>query len=290
MKKIKSLLILLMLMISISSLVLADEAGEDNEEDQDHENETQEQDNETEEPQENETEGPEENETNDDLDNETAKEIEIMNNSLGAEIRLLQLEKAIIKNVLKGEMAVEVLKGLDFNTTALETILDEMKVLLEEVKAANASANDSVIIFVELKKDAKNYTKQFRETMHDLLNETKINEIKALIKEMVSDELQNYSKRIQHIIRQFNRNQLYRLYGIIGETNNSFVNEYLNGNVTLDQVKLQICKTINQMTKENRYDVFSEIKEDHIKNKIHSKASAEDKHNNGKGKGNGKPK
>lgn len=265
-------------MISISSLVLADEAGENNEQEQDHENETQEQGNETEEPEDN------------DIDNETAKEIEIMNNSLGAEIRLLQLEKAIIKNILKGEMSVEVLKGLEFNTTTLESILDEMKALLEEVKAANASANDSVIIFVELKKDAKNYTKQFRETMHDLLNETKINEIKALLREMFSDELQNYSKRIQNRIRQFNRNQLYRLYGIIGEANNSFVNEYLNGNVSLDHVKLQICKIINQMTKENKYDVFSEIKEDHIKNKIHSKASAEDNHNNGKGKGNGKQK
>jgi len=284
MKKIAALLIVLILMVSISSLVLADEAGEDHEEDQDHENETQEQNNETEEPQENETGEPEDN----DIDNETEKEIEIMNNSLGAEIRLLQLQKSLLKNILKGEMAVEVLKGLEFNTTSLEAILAEMKVLLEEVKVANTSSNESIQIFVELKKDAKNYTKQFRETMHDLLNETKINEIKALIREITGDELQNYSKRIQHMIRQFNRNQLYRLYGIIGEANNSFVNEYLNGNVSLDHVKLQICKMINQMTKENKYDVFSEIKEDHIKNKIHAKSSVEDKHNNGKG--NGKPK
>ena len=35
------------------------------------------------------------------IDSETEKEIEIMNNSLGAEIRLLQLEKALLKNILK---------------------------------------------------------------------------------------------------------------------------------------------------------------------------------------------
>ncbi len=289
MRKIYSLLIVLVLLISISSIVLvrADDKGnhygkDDDFEDDDDQNESDDQ---------NETDDPEENETNDDLDNETEKEIEIMNNSLGAEIRLLQLQKSLLKNIIKGEMSVEVLKGLEFNTTTLESILDEMEFLLEEVKVANTTSNESVQIFVELKSRAKNLTTQFREAIRDLLDDVTLGEIREQIRQMFSEQqLQNLSKDIRHRIRQFNRNQLYRLYGIIGETNNSFVNEYLNGNVTLDQVKLQICKMINQMTKENRYDVFSEIKEDHIKNKIHSKASAEDNHNNGKGKGNGKQK
>ncbi len=59
-----------------------------------------------------------------------------MNNSFGAEIRLLQLEKALLKNILKGEMAVQVLIGLNFTTTELESILTEMKALLEEVRAS----------------------------------------------------------------------------------------------------------------------------------------------------------
>ena len=99
----------LVLMISISSLALADEA--------------------------------EENETEDPVDNETEKQIEIMNNSLGAEIRLLQLEKAILKNLLKGERAVEALKTMEFNTSDLESILGEMRLLLEEVQGADPGSN-----------------------------------------------------------------------------------------------------------------------------------------------------
>ncbi|PNX49016.1 MAG: hypothetical protein BV457_02580, partial [Thermoplasmata archaeon M9B1D] len=99
MKKIFSLLVVLVLLISISSIVYADEAEEDSPEN--------------------------------DTVNETEKEIEVMNNSLGSEIRLLQLEKALLINILKGEMAVQVLIGLGFNTTEnntieLESILDEM--------------------------------------------------------------------------------------------------------------------------------------------------------------------
>jgi len=264
MKKISALIIMLVMLVSIASLAIADDAGENNENEQNEEN------------------------GHHGVDTETEKEIEIMNNSLGAEIRLLQLQKSLLKNILKGEMAVEVLKGLEFNTTVLESILDEMEVLLEDVKVANTTSNESVQIFVELKSQAKNLTTQFRETIKELLDDVSLNELRDRIKEIVSEQIQDLSKNILHRIRQFNRNQIYRLYGLIGETNNSFVEQYINGTINLSQVKLQICKIINNMTKEYRYDVFSEIKEENIKKKIHSEASIDEMNNNGKGKGKGR--
>ena len=259
MKKILTISIVLMMFISISSFAIADEAEENG------------------------TENPE-------IDDETVEEIQIMNNSLGAEIRLLQLQKAILKNILKGEMAVEVLEDLEFNATTLEIILNEMKNLLEEVKEADTSSNDSVQIFIELKYEAKNLTTQFRETIKKLLDGEKLRDIRERIREMVSEDLENYSKIIRNKIKQFNRNQLYKLYGIIGEVNNSFVEEYLNGNVSLAQVKLQISKTINHMNKEKKYEIFSEIKKGNIQKKIHAQASMDQMKNKGRGKGNGKGK
>jgi hypothetical protein len=248
----------LVLLISIPSIVLADEAEEDPQED--------------------------------DTLNETQKEIGVMNNSLGAEIRLLQLEKALLKNILKGEMAVQVLIGLGFNTTEnntieLESILAEMKVILEEIRVANTSSNESVQIFVSLKNESKNLTTQFRETIRELLNDTSLREVRERIKEMVSNELNNYGKRIRNLIRQFNFNQLYRLYGIVGEANSSFVNDYFNGTLPLNETKLQLCKIINEMTIEKKYEIFSEIRGENIRRKIH----AQDAINNmGKGNGHGK--
>jgi hypothetical protein len=279
-----------MILLSISSLAIADEA-EDDPEDEEENGETSEGENETEDLDlDNETEDLDlDNETEDlDPDNETVKQIEIMNNSLGAEIRLLQLEKAIIKNLLKGEMAVEVLKGLDYNTTALESILSEMHKLLEEVRAVNASSNDSVHQFVQFKNEAINLTRQFRERIKDLLDGEKLQQIRERIREMMSDELENCSKMIRNKIKQFNRNQLHKLYGLIGEFNNSFVNEYMNGNVTLAELKIQIIKKINQMNRERKYEIFSEIKEKNIKKKIQAKSSFDELKNKGHGKENGK--
>jgi hypothetical protein len=248
----------LVLLISISSIALADEDEEDPQEDN--------------------------------TVNETEKEIEIMNNSLGAEIRLLQLEKALLKNILKGEMAVQVLIGLNFTTTELESILSEMKVLLEEVRAANTSSNESVIIFVTLKNESKNLTTQFRVTIRELLDDVTLREIRERIKEMASNELDNYGKRIRNLIRQFNFNQLYRLYGIVGEANSAFVDDYFNGTLPLNQTKLQLCKIINQMTKDKKYEIFSEIKGENIRKKIHAHDSLEHMGDKGNGKGDGKPK
>ncbi len=256
MKKISTILILLMMLVSISSLAIADEAGEDGQEE---------------------------------IDSETEKEIEIMNNSLGAEIRLLQLEKALLKNILKGEMAVQVLIGLGYNnTTELSSILDDMKLLLEEVRSANTSSNESVQIFVALKNESKNLTTQFRESIKELLDDETLREIRQRIKEMVSEQVQNLSKHIRNRIRQFNFNQLYRLYGIVGDANSSFVNDYFNGNITLNETKLQLCKTINQMTRERRFQIFSEIKSENLKRQIHAHDYMEHMGEKDNQKGNGK--
>lgn len=275
-------------MISISSLTLAKDAGN-------HHDNNQNPDDYSEGDKENESHNNSENESNDSLnetdhdnfENETENEIRIMNSTLGAEIRLLQLEKAIVKNILKGEMTISVLKSLDVNTTKLESLLADLKAVFEDVKAQNASANDSVARFVALKQEACNLTKQFRETLHALVDNVTLNEIKIRAQALVGDELQNYSRRIQNEIRHFNSNQLYRLFGIIGEANMSLLNEYLNGNVTLDQLRNHLSQTVNHMNHEQQYEVVSELKEERVRNNIHAKESMDDFKHHGTGKGHG---
>jgi len=283
-------------MVSISSLALADDAEEgldddlDQDDDQDGDNETEEPDgneseepegNESEEPEGNESEEPEGNESEEpdgnesDIDDETEEETEIMNNSLGAEIRLLQLEKAITKNLEKGERAVEVLKALNYTTADLEAILAEMQLLLEEVQAADPNSNDSVKVFVDLKSDARNLTKEFRETIKELLSDAKYRELKQRIQEMACEGLQDLSKKIQNRIKQFNRNQIHRLYGLIGETNESLAEGYANGTCNLSQVKWQLSKMVNHMIKEKKQEMFYELKGEKIKNRNLAEAIAE---------------
>jgi hypothetical protein len=265
MSKIKNLLMVLMLMASIASLAFAVEADDDNQGNPNNGNGNH----------------------NHPFDNETEHEIGIMNNSLGARIRLLQLEKAILTNLVKGTMTVQVLKGLNVSTTKLETILANLSDVLDAVRAADPAANDSVQVFVQLKNESRNLTKQFRDTLRLLLDDETIAMIREQLRNVTSDELQNCSMKLRHWIRNFNMNQLYRLYGIIGETNNSLLAQYLDGNISLNQTKFQLYKMINQMTKEKRHMIFSEVKEENIKKKIQAHTAMENMGNHGHGNGHG---
>ncbi len=276
MKKILNLVLVLMLLTSVASLALADKAGKTppgapyfDGQRQPHGNETNNQTYNGSRP----VQPPlRRNYT----DNDTEHEIEIMNVTLGAEIRLLQLEKAILTNLLEGAMTVQVLKGVNISTTPLETILTDLKAVLLEVRAVNVSANYTIQAFIELKNESRNLTKEFRETLRSLVTNETMQQIKVRIRAIYSQELQNCTLKIRMKIRQFNRNQLYRLYGIIGETNTSLINSYINGNLTLNQTKQQIHKIVNQLTKDKQQMIFTECKEDNMKRRVQSHSSMDE--------------
>lgn len=202
------------------------------------------------------------------IDEETQEETEIMTDSVGAEIRLLQLEKAITKNIIKGEEVISVLEGLGYNITELEAILAELELLLGEVQAADPNATDAVQVFVDLKSDAKELTTEFRDTLKAMLDDDEMDGLKERIHSRIQEQVQNLTEKIQNRIRTYNRNQLHRLYGFIGENAESFLAEYQNGTVTKEQVKSQINKMVNNMTREKRNEIFSEFKESKIQSKI----------------------
>jgi len=243
MKKMLNVLIVFMLMASVTPLAFADEAGNSTDELE--------------------------------IDTETQKQAEIMNTSVGAEIRLLQLEKAITKNIIKGEEVVSILKILEYNTTEIEAILAEFEFLKEELQSADPNATDAVQIFVDLKHDAVNLTKDFREILKKLLDNDAIEQLRNRIGEMVCEQVQNLTKNIQSKIKQFNRNQLHKMYQIIGENGDSFLNKYQNGTLTMEQVKQNISKTVNQMTKEKRYDIFYQLKQNKIQSQIKARICVE---------------
>ena len=276
MKKILNLVLVLMLLTSVASLALADKAGKTplgtpyfDGQRHPHGNETNNQTYNWSHP-------PQPPLRRNYTDNDTEHEIEIMNVTLGAEIRLLQLEKAILTNLLEGAMTVQVLKGVNISTTPLETILTDLKAVLLEVRAVNVSANYTIQAFIELKNESRNLTKEFRETLRSLVTNETMQQIKGRIRDIYSQELQNCTLKIRMKIRQFNRNQLYRLYGIIGETNTSLINSYINGNLTLNQTKQQIHKIVNQLTKDKQQMIITECKEDNIRKRVQSHSSMDE--------------
>jgi hypothetical protein len=205
------------------------------------------------------------------INEETQKEIEIMSDHLGAQIRLLQLEKAITKNIAKGNEVIAALKEADINTTILEAILAELELVKEEVQSADPNATDAVQIFIGLKADAIELSKEFRDTVRTLIDEKTQEQLRERIQEMVCERIQNLSRKIQNRIRQFNRDQVQRIYGVLGETNMSIQ----NGAVTQEQLKIQVRTRIQNMTSEKKFDVYSELAQYKIRTRIQAHVSVD---------------
>src|SRR3989344_6089538 len=71
------------------------------------------------------------------VDNETSEETESMSSVSGAKVRLLQLEKAITRNIARGEAVIATIqeKNPEASVAGLKSILAELNVLKDEVAA-----------------------------------------------------------------------------------------------------------------------------------------------------------
>jgi len=205
-----------------------------------------------------------------DIDAETQKQTEIMSQGLGAEIRLLQLEKAIITNINTGEEIVTFLEESDVTTIDLKVILAEFELLVEDVQMADPNASDAISVFVDLKHDAVNITKVFRETIRGLLNTTLLNQIQQRTRNITCNQTQNLSNFIQNKIRQYNSNQFRDIYQHLGKNGSKCIHHYQNGSITQNQVRQNITNRINQTEKSDQFRILLSLKQKKIRNRIQS--------------------
>ena len=204
------------------------------------------------------------------IDKETQQQTEIMNNKLGAEIRLLQLEKAIIRNIEKGEQILLFINESDIDSTNLQVILAEFDLLLEEVQHADYNSSEAVSIFVDLKHDAINLSKEFREIVHGLFTNSMYNQIRQKIRNMTCNQTQNLSNSIKNKIRQYNSDQFLNICQLIGENHSREIVCYQNGSMTQKQMKHNITHRFNQTDTEKQFNFITSLKQQKIRDRIQS--------------------
>jgi len=209
------------------------------------------------------------------IDEHTREEIQIMGDSVGTEIRLLQLEKAVTNNIFKGEFIVEFLLNSGYDTLEFEAIIAEMDLLLQEIQAVDLNSSEVVSLFVELKQDSIDLSKEFRDSLNGLLdNSTKL-ALQEALQDLVCETAQEIQGLIQNKILIFNGKKLENIFGFLGKENNQFLQGYKNGLVLLLQLKKQITVMAKNLTEEEKFELLTEIKGDRIKLQIRSRVCIE---------------
>ncbi len=208
------------------------------------------------------------------IDKETQHQTEIMTtNGLGAEIRILQLEKAIIENIEKGEQILATINDSEYNITTLQIILAEFYLLKQEIQTVDPNASDAVLTFVDLKHDAVNLTKDFRENLRATVNNSTIGQLQQRIRNMTCNQTKNATNAIQSKIRQYNANQFRYLYQLLAENRSDWINNYQNGTISETQLKQNLTKKIHQNNSTEQYQILMSLKQNKIQQKIQTQNS-----------------
>lgn len=205
------------------------------------------------------------------LGNRTIIEVESMSHKHGAQVRLLQLQKAIERNILLGNATIEAIRQANStaNLTELESIIAEMEALKIQVSQVNPDGNSSEAAkrFVELKHDAIELTKQFRTKARMILKEN-ADRIRLKIKVRVGDEIRELDEQIRKEKREFNAERLNGILSKMKARNKELEEKILSGNATIGEIRSTLMRHMNELRKEMRTEALEELREERSKMKI----------------------
>lgn len=170
----------------------------------------------------------------DEVTEETLEEAKLVNESgIGAEVRLLQLERAALKAVVAGEVIVEILANNE-EVSELEAILEEIKLVheqIQEMDTENSTASD----YVAIKKSLKDLVSDFRKIAGPLLNANDREEVRAEIDASV--EIDELNAEIRATIRALNAERVRAQLARMGVTNDELIEDIENGEATPSEVR-----------------------------------------------------
>ena len=189
MKKIFALFVLLLLMLSVTTVIAQEE------------NEAEEQEEELSEEEEN---------------SEIEREAKILQTNLGAKIRLLLLEKAVMNAIARGEIVISYFEEKGKEVNSLKDIIDKLYSLNAEIQEMKNEDSLSVEKYVQLRKDAGNLIREFRKLVWDNTTPEERREIHSLLQDADYSFLDEIREEIRLLIREHNAQKTKEIRERIG--------------------------------------------------------------------------
>jgi hypothetical protein len=210
--------------------------------------------------------------TNTIIDANTEQEIKLMLNPFGAEVRLIQLEKSVTRNILVGAKIIEIIQKnhVDENIDSAQNVLNQMEALLNDIKNIDLEEDKNILVaeFVAMKKEATDLSKQFREITTTILTANDRQEISEAIKDIDKVQLKGVNNEVKNAIRTHNAERIEALLGQMGVNNPELIQKIIDGNTIAAEVKQGVMNAFNALSTEQKQMIETKIKEGSIKRKI----------------------
>jgi len=221
-----------------------------------------------------------ENET--ELNETEEEEIRPMRFPHGAQVRLLELEKSITRNILVGNQTIAAIKAgnSSANTTNLVSIIDKLIVLRNEVRTItvnetamlNKTSEELAQQFVDIKREAINLSKEFRDAARPLLKETDRQIIREYMKEIDRTELKNIDDEIRDARHKYNADLLNATFSHLGLNNSALLERVRNGDAKVGEIKDYVRDALRNETLKQRQQAMLRLREAEAKRNVYQEA------------------
>ena len=209
-------------------------------------------------------------------DEETEEEAKMIVSQEGAKVRLLQLEKAITRNILHGNEVIASIteKSATAETAELEAIIAQLEVLKSEVVAIDPAdaGEETAQKFVEIKKDAIELSQEFRKKARELVKAEDLPKLKARLDAKDKERLKEMREKIKESKKDFNAAKVQAAFGALGIRNPELLAKVENGEATLKEVREYLKESFKELSKDKKRDAVKKMRETISKDAVFKRA------------------
>jgi len=215
----------------------------------------------------------------DEVTEEDEKEVASMNSPYGAQIRLLQLERAVTKSVLVGAKIIEYIEENypDADLTELNSILDEMELLVEEIQGMDFEGDSRELAqdFVDIKHEARDLAKEFKKLSREILSETDIMDIRERLKDMDESALEDLDEDVKSARCEFNAERLKKVFERLGIEDDELVGKVAACEADMEQIRNELGAAFKNLTSQQKNGAVLKVREAMVKRAVYMKAVAD---------------
>lgn len=194
----------------------------------------------------------------DGVDDESEEEVEYVSQGIGAEMRFLQLEFAIKKRILFAEAVVDYIEnnstGNETNMTSLRNIIAELEILAGEAENADMTlSNDELVsLYLDIKVDAKELIRQFREEARDALDEEDNFRLRVIFSEIDRENFQDLRLEIREKRRQIQEENAKKILESAGEDDPELLEGIRSGEISRDDLVRRLKEKVSNMKEDQK--------------------------------------
>lgn len=211
------------------------------------------------------------------VDAQTALEVQDFQTGNGGQMRMLQLEYQLERNVLFGNAIIARIQANTNDTNAtnltvnLETIVAQLDQLSVEANAtinANETGNETVAQFLAIKSEATSLIAQFRQEADSILKQNDITNLKANFDDLDKQNFKELKDSIKEKQLEVTKERVQNLLDKLNQKDDNLLAQISSDNLTGDQIKAKLKAHFDSLSNDKKESIAKILNEDNVKERV----------------------